>query len=366
MHSHTKFIVPLLLCFGVILLQNEPSYAFNIRELLGLEKADETQNDQTDDKTHPAREEPKPDTSAAGKKPSAEKNTWAKPADESQQAQNKLDFDYINNIISNLNQEQRKEVLADEQVFRQFVQQEADSRSVISAAIANKLDRDGNTVFLMQRGAENILRESYLNRLIMAKIPNDFPTEQQVKEYYEKNKDKFVIGKRMHVWQIFLPIEKDMDNKAKTKLKQQAGTIINDINKGKIDFASAAAKHSNHEASRNNGGYMGLIKLADLIPGVEKPLMGLKEGKLSKPIETEAGIHILKRGTLVEEQQIELAQVEVQIRQLLRKQAVAQLRMAIFEQAKKSYPIDLKDNRTEEWRLRLRTNIQARTNSPAE
>ena len=359
MRNYTKVLVPLMLCFGVIFLQNEPSYAFNIRELLGLEKTDEAQSDQTGDKTQPG-------TSVAGEKPSTDKNTWAKPSNETQQTQSELDFDYVNNVINNLNQKQRKEVLADEQVFRQFVQQEADSRSVISAAIANKLDRDGNTVFLMQRGAENILRESYLNRLIMAKIPDDFPTEEQVKEYYEKNKDKFVIGKRMHVWQIFLQIEKDMDSKAKTKLKQQAEGIIKDINKGKIDFATAASKHSEHETSRNNGGYMGLIKLADLIPGVEKPLMGLKEGRLSKPIETEAGIHILKRGALVEEQQIELAQVEVQIRQLLRKQAVAQLRKAIFEQAKKTYPIDLKDNRIEELRLRLRTNIQAKKNSPAE
>ena len=366
MHSYIKILAPLIICFGVIFLQNEPSYAFNIRELLGLENADKTQNDQTGDKTQPARADAKPDTSVAGEKPSAEKNTWAKQAGESQQAQNKLDFDYINNVIRNLNQNQRKEILADEQVFRQFIQQEADSRSVISAAIANKLDRDGNTVFLMQRGAENILRESYINRLIMAKIPNDFPTEQQVKEYYEKNKDKFVIGKRMHVWQIFLPIEKDMDNKAKTKLKQQAEGIIKGIDKGKIDFATAASKYSKHEASRNNGGYMGLIKLSDLIPGIEKPLMGLKEGKLSKPIETEAGIHILKRGALVEVQQIELAQVDVQIRQLLRKQAVAQLREAIFEQAKKTYPIDLKDNKIEELRLRLRTNIQTKKSGPAE
>ena len=157
-----------------------------------------------------------------------------------------------------------------------------------------------------------------------------------------------------------------MDNKAKTKLKQQAEGIIKDIDKGKIDFATAASKYSKHEASRNNGGYMGLIKLSDLIPGVEKPLMGLKEGKLSKPIETEAGIHILKRGALVEVQQIELAQVDVQIRQLLRKQAVAQLREAIFEQAKKTYPIDLKDNKIEELRLRLRTNIQTKKSGPAE
>jgi parvulin-like peptidyl-prolyl isomerase len=347
-----------MLCFGVIFLQTEHSYAFNIRELLGLEN--------TDDKTKPVKEDTKPDTSVAGEKPSTEKNTWAKQTGESKQGQNNLDFDYINNVMRNLNQQQRKEVLADEQVFRQFIQQEADSRSVISAAIANKLDRDGNTVFLMQRGAENILRESYVNRLIAAKIPNDFPTEQQVKEYYEKNKGKFVIGKRMHVWQIFLPIEKDMDKKGKAKLKQQAESIIKDINKGKTDFATAASKYSKHEASRNNGGYMGLIKLSDLIPGVEKPLMGLKEGKLSKPIETEAGIHILKRGTLVEEQQIELAQVDVQIRQLLRKQAVAQLRKAIFEQARKTYPIDLKDNRIEELRLRLRTNLQTKKSGPTE
>ena len=371
MRNYPRILYPLLLCVSLILLRTEPVSAVSIREILGLNPVAETENDPIQGKATttatPAKEaESKPVAPGAGEGATADKNTWAKPEEGTQQSQKGLEFDYIQNLISNLGQDQRKAVLDDKQKFRQFVQSEADNRSVISAAMANKLDRDGNTLFLMQRGAENILRESYMNRLLIAKIPADFPNDQQVKDYYDKNKDRFVIGKRVHVWQIFLPMGKDMDNKTKVALRKEAETIITDISKGKYDFAAAALKHSKHEASQYNGGYMGLIKVADLIPGIENPLLALQEGTLSKPIETEAGLHLLKRGAVVDEQQVELKQVDAQVRRLLRQQVVAQLRKSILEQASKSYPIDLEDNRIEEWRLKLRTSQDTKPNNPAD
>ncbi|MEE9551492.1 MAG: hypothetical protein V3V89_00455, partial [Gammaproteobacteria bacterium] len=65
-------------------------------------------------------------------------------------------------------------MLADEEAFRTFVQREADNKSVLSAARANKVDENEKNIFLAQRGAENIIREIYLNQLMKVKIPADF------------------------------------------------------------------------------------------------------------------------------------------------------------------------------------------------
>jgi len=139
-------------------------------------------------------------------------------------------------------------------------------------------------------------------------------------------------------------------------LKKKADKIIYDIKKGKVDFSNVAISQSEHEQSKALGGYMGLLKTSDLLPEIKEPVLKLKEGEISKPIESESGIHIIKRGIILKAEPLKLAQVEQQIRQLLIKQANAQLRNAIFTQARKEYPQDISDKKLEEWRLRLRTN----------
>jgi len=251
--------------------------------------------------------------------------------------------------------------LKDEQAFQNFIQQEVVNKSVLSAAKANKVDKNERAIFLSHRGVENILREFYLNQLIASKIPKNFPTENQIQDYYQKNKEKFVLVERVHVWQIFLPISDDLSKKEIELVKKKAESISSDLSKGKLTFDKAARQYSDHEASKYNGGYLGLVKVDDLKTEVQKPLMALAEGKISKPIKTDDGIHILKRGIKVPKQELELAQVHDQIKKLLQTQIKQKLRQEIFKQAGKTYPVDLDNNKIEEWRLKLRTNLQSGT-----
>ena len=101
---------------------------------------------------------------------------------------------------------------------------------------------------------------------------------------------------------------------------------------------------------------MGLLKTSELLPAIKDPLLKLKEGELSGAVESESGIHILKRGKILEAEPLQLSQVEDQIKKALIKQANVQLRNAIFTQARKEYPQDIPETKLEEWRLRLKTN----------
>jgi len=236
---------------------------------------------------------------------------------------------------------------------------EANKLSIATAARDKKADQDENTAYRMKRVADNILIESYLNRLIAQQFtrqyPDGFPTDEMVVEYFEKNRDRFVIEERVHVWQIFLQANNTATD---SELVSRAESIIRDIKSGKMDFASAAIRYSEHGASSTNGGYMGLVKMSELLPGIREPLMALPEEGLSGPIQTENGVHILKHGGVIPKQVVELEQVRPQIGDLLRQQAVAQLRQAIYVQASEVYPVETDDSKIEEWRLRLRTNTE--------
>ena len=331
-----------LLSFLAILLAL-PAHAVSIRSLLGLdeeeEAAEETQQ-------QPAKKE------AAAAAPKAS-NNWA------QSKQSSVDLELVKRLLLNLEPGKGREIIANEETFAQFVKQEINNYSVLSAARANKLDEDQNTSFLMQRGAENILREIYLNRLMREKLPKDFPSQEQVKEYYDKNKDKLVTPERVHVWQVFWPVSEDMDEKAVAALKKKANGIADQIRNNKLSFSDAAAKHSKHRQSNSNGGYMGLINSADLKPEIKKSILELDEGKISSALTTDTGIHVVKRGAIVAPRQITYEEGEAQVRTLLANQVRAQLRKAIYEQAAKTYPLEISDNKIEEWRLRLKTNVDA-------
>jgi len=104
---------------------------------------------------------------------------------------------------------------------------------------------------------------------------------------------------------------------------------------------------------------MGLIKTADLKADIKKVVLELAEGKISRALTTDTGVHIVKRGVIVPERKVSLEEGRQQIKNLLLKQVRTQLRKAIFEQAAKTYPVEISNNKIEEWRLRLRTNLAA-------
>lgn len=347
MNSKPLFVA---LAGTLILALSGPSlHAFSLRELLGMDEEESAPAESSGGLMG----KPAPETPANQVVP---EQNWGKP-DAAGVTRVPFELGGLQRILANVEAPQRAAVLADEETFMRFVRREADAASLLQAAKSNNLQQDPNVAFLMQRGSENILREVYLNRLITSKVPAGFPTEEQMKQYFDQNEAKMVIPDRVQVWQIFLPFEKGMDAKAKTALNQKADSLARDLVAGKITFAAAAEKYSGHEPSRQKGGDMGLVPVADLKPEIKQALLALAEGALSTPLKTDAGVHILKRGAKVAAQPVAYEAVKDQIRPLMLKQANAQLRNAILDQARKTYSVELDTKKVEELRLRLRTDL---------
>ncbi|MCK5432087.1 MAG: hypothetical protein KAJ03_05045, partial [Gammaproteobacteria bacterium] len=195
--TFSKIFLCLLISTGIYLSTSDSVSAFSIMEFLGI-GTDET-GKETETNT-----EQKQDTSTSNK-PTADKKASEPPKQDksnpSTTLKAKLELSDLQKTLSVLDENQRKQVLADEKVFSDFVKQEAGNASVLVAARANKVNESEKTLILAQRGVDNIVRELYLNQLLASKIPADFPTDEQVQEYYDQNKEKFVIEERIHVWQ---------------------------------------------------------------------------------------------------------------------------------------------------------------------
>lgn len=335
-----------LCCAGLILLLQIPQVsAFSLRELLGLENPDQ---ESTQDAAL--------GLAAADKKEGADSASASTAA----AAQNpQLDLDYFTTLFANMNQQERDRVLADPAVFKQVVESEANNRASVSAALASNLERDENVAFLMRRGAEGILLEAYLAQSIRARLPIGFPDETRIREYYDSNPQQFQTPEQIHVWQIFLAKAEDGDAAQLAALRKKAEALASDLRRGRADFANIALAQSEHSESRVLAGYMGLLKTEELLSVIKAPLLKLKPGEISPPLESETGLHIVKRGTIVPAATLELEQARPRIREALLNQAGAQLRDEIFAQARKAFPQAIADEKIEEWRLRLRTDTAA-------
>jgi len=350
-HTFSRVFLYLVIFTGIWFSYSVSVSAFSILEMLGI-GTDETE--ETVEPTGQKQDKPSAEKSKADKK--AIKSSKQGQTDSLKKLKVELGLSDLQKTLSVLGANQRKNVLANEKIFKTFVKKEADNISLLTAARANKIETSEQVQILAQRSVDNVVREVYLNQLVASKVPAGFPNDEQIQKHYEQNMDKFVIEERVHTWQIFLPIKKDMSVKDIELLKKKAESITNNLKKKKTDFVSAANKHSKHEASRLSGGYMGLIKISELKPEIKVAIKTLKQGDISKPIKTDDGIHILKRGAIVPKQDLTLEQVKPQIAEFMLKQVNIQIRQAVFKQASITYPVELNDNKMEEWRLKLRTN----------
>jgi parvulin-like peptidyl-prolyl isomerase len=259
----------------------------------------------------------------------------AKPA-----AATALDARLLGEVLSIVDAPRRSEILNSADVFKQFVQQETLNQAVLKAAYTNKADDNPQIRTVMERAGQRVLVESYLNQVVRVNLDSKFPSEEQVREAYDKNPDAFRVPERVHLWQIFIPLDPAADDTRVKAAWARANRVSDELRGGKGDFAALAKRDSGHEASRVNDGYMGLLKSADLLPPIAEALKKLRPGQVSEPIASESGLHILKRGATVDAEMLDFERVREQLRSRMVQEAMAKVRQAAIDKIEKEYPVE--------------------------
>jgi parvulin-like peptidyl-prolyl isomerase len=117
-------------------------------------------------------------------------------------------------------------------------------------------------------------------------------SDNELKEYYEKNKKDFLRPEAAHIRHILIKVEPTSTDEEKAKKKKEAGDILKRARQGE-DFAELAYQYSADDW-RVKGGDLGLIHRGRLLPELEEVAFKLKPGEISDLIETTYGYHIIK------------------------------------------------------------------------
>lgn len=128
-------------------------------------------------------------------------------------------------------------------------------------------------------------------------------TEEDAKKFYEENKEKFVRPMTVTASHILVDTE------------EKADEIYAAIEGGK-DFAEAATEFSSCP-SKERGGDLGPFGKGQMVPEFEEAALAMEVGKVSSPVKTQFGFHIIKLTDKTEEGTSPYEEVKAQIEQQL-------------------------------------------------
>jgi peptidyl-prolyl cis-trans isomerase D len=118
-------------------------------------------------------------------------------------------------------------------------------------------------------------------------------TDKEIEEYYQTNRDsKFHKPKEVKARIIFVRVPPEADAKQKSEAQARANRIVAEARAGK-DFAQLA-KQESADPSAAKGGDIGWVTQAQLPSPLEKPVFSLAKGGISNVIESPTGFYIVK------------------------------------------------------------------------
>jgi foldase protein PrsA len=207
----------------------------------------------------------------------------------------------------------------------QWLQKEADEQGVkvTDAEVQKSFDQQKKQAFPKAADYEKFLKDSgqtnddVLLRVKMELISNkirdkvtkgkDTVTDQQVKDYYDKNKAQFAQPERRDLSIVL------------TKTKAKAEQAKAALESGQ-SFKSVAKQYSIDDASKAQGGKLPAVAKGQQEKAFDEAIFKAKKGQLQGPVKTQFGYYVFKVDKVDKASQQTLAQATPTIKQLLTSQ----------------------------------------------
>lgn len=172
--------------------------------------------------------------------------------------------------------DQAKQQLANPQARRGLLDEMINRELLYKDALERKLDESEEFLKLVEEAKKNILQQYAVDQAVKgAKV-----SDEDAKEYYEKNKDMFKTEEEVRARHILV------------KEEEEARNIADEIKGGK-EFADAASEYSTCP-SKSNGGDLGSFGKGKMVPEFDQAVFGLEVGELSHIVKTQFGYHLIK------------------------------------------------------------------------
>ncbi|KYJ87363.1 peptidylprolyl isomerase [Sulfurovum riftiae] len=174
---------------------------------------------------------------------------------------------------------------------------------------------------------EKIKDELLVNLWMKKQLDSIIISDSEAKEFYEKNKDKFVQKETVHARHILVPDEKT----AKEIIDELKGLKGDELKAKFIELAKTKSKGP----SAPKGGDLGNFAKGQMVPEFSKAVWALEKGQITiKPVKTQFGYHVIFLEDKTEVQTVPYEKVKDQIIVSLKQQEFAKKVAAIAKELK--------------------------------
>lgn len=143
---------------------------------------------------------------------------------------------------------------------------------------------------LRQRFRERLMRDMVMNQEVYSSVYRNL-TEKEKREYYDKNKERFMVPGELKLSELFLSVEGRSFSEIETKARDlaasaRAGTAFTDLVRKSGD--------PNRPSFANNGSLGSFKSSSELAAPISTAIESLKTGEVTDPIRLKDGVIILR------------------------------------------------------------------------
>ena len=229
----------------------------------------------------------------------------------------------------------RKVAVSDAEVDSHIQQMRA--RFPNEEAFKKALDARGMTI---ERLKEDTRVDISINKMVENEVSSQqAPTDTQVREFYDKNPEKFKQDEAVRASHILFRVDENADAATKKKAMDEALAVLKQARAG-TDFAELAKKHS-ADGSAQQGGDLNFFTKGQMVPAFDQAAFAMKPGEISDIVTTQFGYHIIKVTDRRAATTVPFEQVSERIKEFLTEQQKQQKADAFIEALKQKAKIEV-------------------------
>jgi peptidyl-prolyl cis-trans isomerase C len=171
---------------------------------------------------------------------------------------------------------ERQGFLATEEGRQQLLDQMISFELMYIDAKENGMENDENYLMQLEMAKKEILIQSAISKIMTEVVV----TDSEVEDYYKANENLFLNQETVSAKHILVDTA------------EKAAEIMEEIAKGK-SFEDAAAEYSSCPSSEQ-GGTLGAFSRGQMVPEFEDAAFAMEIGKVSEPVQTQFGYHLIK------------------------------------------------------------------------
>jgi peptidyl-prolyl cis-trans isomerase D len=148
--------------------------------------------------------------------------------------------------------------------------------------------------------------------------------DEELRAAYDADQARFAQPERRNVRHILRKVSEDADEKAAQSVLDEVSKLRGRILAGE-SFEEIAKASSEDPGSAASGGSLGLIEAGIMVPAFDKAAFAAEPGKVSEPVRTQFGYHLIEVTEIKPSQIKPFEEVRAQIKEELSKQRAEEL-----------------------------------------